>query len=106
KALADYLEARSNLDDECLFLGQRGPLTPAGVRHLLRQYGRQAGLTALGPHALRHTFAYTYLAQNPGDLVGLAQILGHADVRTTAIYGQKRLADLAAGMERVNFYDV
>jgi integrase/recombinase XerC len=37
------------------------------------------------PHDLRHTFALSYLADHPGNIVGLAQILGHTDINTTAI---------------------
>ncbi|MBK9711408.1 MAG: tyrosine-type recombinase/integrase [Kouleothrix sp.] len=29
------------------------------------------------PHTLRHTFATNYLKDHPGDLVGLAALLGH-----------------------------
>ncbi len=34
-------------------------------------------------HTLRHTFAMFYLKDNPGDLVGLATLLGHSSLDTT-----------------------
>ncbi len=37
---------------------------------------------------LRHTFAMFYLKDNPGDLAGLATLLGHSSLDTTRIYGQ------------------
>lgn len=51
------------------------------------------------PHTFRHTFAHRYLDAHPGDLVGLARLLGHADLNTTAIYTQLTSDELA---ERVN----
>ena len=39
-------------------------------------------------HTLRHTFARNYLAQYPGDVVGLATLLGHTSLDTTRIYSQ------------------
>ncbi|HEU4326929.1 MAG TPA: tyrosine-type recombinase/integrase [Roseiflexaceae bacterium] len=51
------------------------------------------------PHTLRHTFAATYLASNPGDLVGLAALLGHTTLETTKIYVQPTQANLAARVE-------
>lgn len=38
------------------------------------------------PHNLRHLFATTYYAKNPGDVMGLAAVLGHSSVETTRIY--------------------
>jgi site-specific recombinase XerC len=38
------------------------------------------------PHDLRHTFAHRYLEEHPGDLVGLARLLGHESLDTTKIY--------------------
>jgi len=38
------------------------------------------------PHTLRHTFAHRYLDVHPGDLVGLARLLGHTDLNTTSLY--------------------
>jgi len=37
-------------------------------------------------HMLRHTFARSYLAQYPGDVVGLATLLGHSSLDTTRLY--------------------
>ena len=53
------------------------------------------------PHTLRHTFAHRYLRANPGDLVGLAQLLGHTDLNTTRLYTQPTAADIASRVERL-----
>jgi site-specific recombinase XerD len=47
------------------------------------------------PHDLRHTFAHRYLEEHPGDLVGLARLLGHQSLDTTKIYTQPTVEQLA-----------
>jgi len=70
-----------------------------------RVYGRlrdlclQAGVEPLGVHSLRHT-AGTWLVQRTGNPEIAARILGHSDVRTTAIYSKHSREDLAAIMRR------
>ncbi len=51
-------------------------------------------------HTLRHTFAMFYLKDNPGDLVGLATLLGHSSLDTTRIYGQHSTEYLASRVDR------
>jgi site-specific recombinase XerD len=53
------------------------------------------------PHTLRHTFARRYLEAHPGDLVGLARLLGHRDLNTTGVYTQPTAEDLAARLDRL-----
>jgi site-specific recombinase XerD len=57
-------------------------------------------------HTLRHTFATNYLKDYPGDLVGLAALLGHSSLETTRIYVQPSADDLAQRVEstRLNAY--
>ncbi len=52
-------------------------------------------------------FAHRYLDAHPGDLVGLARVLGHSDLNTTGIYTQPTTDDLAARLERLplNVYE-
>lgn len=45
-----------------LLLGERGPMSPDGVRWRLEVLGQAAGVEGLHPHALRHTFAHRWLA--------------------------------------------
>ena len=63
--------------------------------------GRRLVPAATTPHTLRHTFARRYLEAHPGDLVGLARLLGHRDLNTTAIYTQPTAEDLAARLDRL-----
>jgi len=104
KALAAYLETHPEREDPDapLWWGQRGPLRDrSAVLRILRKYALRASLEDFGPHTLRHTFATRYLAANPGDLRGLAALLGHASLNTVMVYTEPRLEDLAARMERV-----
>lgn len=52
-------------------------------------------------HTLRHTFGMNYLKANPGDLFGLATLLGHRSLDTTRIYGQPTGDQLAARVDRL-----
>jgi site-specific recombinase XerC len=40
----------------------------------------------VSPQVLRHTFAEAFLAEFQGDLVGLADVLGHECLETTRLY--------------------
>jgi site-specific recombinase XerD len=53
------------------------------------------------PHDLRHTFAHRYLDKHPGDLVGLARILGHASLDTTKVYTQPTVEQLARRLSQI-----
>ncbi|MBI5670651.1 MAG: tyrosine-type recombinase/integrase [Chloroflexi bacterium] len=105
EALQEYLLERGDLAAEALvFVGRQGPISTAGVAAMLDKYAARIGLEALTPHVLRHTFAYNYLKQNNNDLVALADILGHSDLNTTHIYTKRRLDDLQAGVEQIEFF--
>jgi site-specific recombinase XerD len=53
-------------------------------------------------HTLRHTFARNYLTQYPGDLVGLATLLGHSSLNTTRLYSQPSVDQLSTRVEQLN----
>jgi site-specific recombinase XerD len=51
----------------------------------LRVVEKKCGIRPLSFHSFRHTFATGYLRRG-GDIYKLQQILGHSDLKTTAIY--------------------
>jgi integrase/recombinase XerC len=79
-----------------LFIGQRGTrLTPQSVWQRLRMRSLQAGMAApVHPHMLRHSFA-SHLLQSSGDLRGVQELLGHANISTTQIYTRLDFGHLA-----------
>ena len=82
-------------------------LSDSTIRRMIDQLVHVCAQRRLVPettsaHTLRHTFAMNYLKDNPGDLIGLATLLGHSSLDTTRIYGQPTAEQLAARVDRLS----
>lgn len=95
---------------EPLFESQKGgSLTTSAMGQMIDDLVKAAGdLVPQGTsaHTLRHTFARNYLAHYPGDLVGLATLLGHSSLDTTWLYSQPTVSQLSTRVEqlKINAY--
>jgi site-specific recombinase XerD len=97
--------SKPNAQPQLLWRSQKGGvLTTSAMRQMIDVIVRDAAVRGLLPvnasaHTLRHTFARNYLAEYPGDIVGLATLLGHTSLDTTRIYSQPTVEQLATRVE-------
>ena len=70
-----------------VFPGRGGAaISPRAIQLRLRQLAQQQGIwKRVHPHLLRHSFA-SHVLESSGDLRGVQELLGHADIATTQIY--------------------
>jgi integrase/recombinase XerC len=81
---------------DALFAGRYGTrLSAQSVWSRLRQRSLAAGMPVpVHPHMLRHSFA-SHVLQSSGDLRGVQELLGHANISTTQVYTRLDFQHLA-----------
>lgn len=84
-------------DDEALFLSKLGKrISARNVQKRFAEWGIKQGLNShVHPHKLRHSFA-THMLESSGDLRGVQELLGHANLSTTQIYTHLDFQHLAS----------
>ena len=102
RAMQAWLDVRPPVGSQRVFIGCRGALKEDAVRKLCDKYSAIIGVR-FHPHALRHSMAHQYLADNSNDLVGLSMLLGHESLNTTRRYSLKTAEALAEGAERMGW---
>ena len=86
-ALSAWRDASVPTLDAPVFPGRGGaPISSRAVQLRLRLLAQQQGVwKRVHPHLLRHSFA-SHVLESSGDLRGVQELLGHADIATTQIY--------------------
>ncbi len=102
--LERWLEMRELYDpeDDAVFIStQSGKrISNRNVQKRFEQWGIKQGVNShINPHKLRHSFA-THILESSGNLRGVQELLGHANLSTTQIYTHLDFQHLA------NVYDV
>ena len=88
KMLREYCR-KEEIFSGYLFFGRnrKQPLDTTGVWKMLKKIAGKAGVDPekVYPHSFRHLFAKTYM-QEIGNILELADILGHSNIETTRMY--------------------
>lgn len=84
-------------EEDALFLSKLGKrISARNVQKRFAEWGIKQGLNShVHPHKLRHSFA-THMLESSGDLRGVQELLGHANLSTTQIYTHLDFQHLAS----------
>jgi integrase/recombinase XerC len=106
QALERWLRERASLvkpAEAAVFIGRNGRrLGARAVQLRVAAWARRRGLgVPVHPHLFRHSFA-SHLLESSGELRGVQELLGHADISTTQIYTHLDFQHLARIYDRTH----
>jgi integrase/recombinase XerC len=89
-AIERWLKVRSERafeNEEALFVSQRGKrISHRAIQQRVKLIAQRQGISQpIHPHMLRHSFA-SHMLESSGDLRGVQELLGHANLSTTQVY--------------------
>lgn len=88
--------------EKALFVGQRGSITRTRVDAIIKDYCKTCDIDAkkAHAHAFRHYTALR-LVDNGLDIGSIADVLGHSQITTTAIYTKRSKEQIRGFMNRI-----
>lgn len=85
KHLKKYISSRTEEGGHLFYNAKHDPLEPGGIRYILNELGKRAGVENVHPHRFRRTFA-TGLANRGMKVQDIQILLGHSRIETTMTY--------------------
>ncbi|OUS12405.1 tyrosine recombinase XerC [Gammaproteobacteria bacterium 53_120_T64] len=103
-AIRQWLTVRGDkalASEQALFVSQRGKrISHRAIQQRVQKIGQQQGISQpVHPHMLRHSFA-SHILESSGDLRGVQDLLGHANLSTTQVYTHLDFQHLALTYDR------
>ena len=99
-ALLEFGYAKLAGQENFIFNGQRGSLTPRGIQFMLKKYTAIANMDTISPHNLRHSFCKNLINAGIG-IETVAVMAGHDSLETTRRYCEPSMLDLQKAVELI-----
>lgn len=105
-AIRHWLKVRNERafeNEKALFISQRGKrISHRAIQQRVKLIAKQQGISQpINPHMLRHSFA-SHMLESSGDLRGVQELLGHANLSTTQVYTHLDFQHLAKTYDRAH----
>jgi site-specific recombinase XerD len=85
KHLLAYIHSRKETGDALFYSKNHEPIRTSGIRFILNNVAKRAGVSNVHPHRFRRTFA-TNLSKRGMAVQEIQKLMGHANINTTLVY--------------------